>query len=200
MTKYLIIIIITLLGIIGVGGYYLSSISEKRDIAEANVKAYALKLDESGKETTALALTVSQLKYFNDSILEDLNATRNELKIKDKNLKALAAVSSHFSRTDTITMRDTLFKDPELHLDTLIADEWYKVNVGLRYPSEVIIRPEFKSSKHIVVSKRRETVNPPKKFFLFRLFQKKHDVIVVDVVEKNPYVSDENTRYVEIVK
>jgi hypothetical protein len=64
----------------------------------------------------------------------------------------------------------------------------------------VAVKPEFKSKKHIVVSSKKETVNPPKKFFLFRWFQKKMTVIHVDVVEKNPYVSEETSRYVEIMK
>ena len=200
MQKYLITIIIVLIVIIGIGWKQIELAEKKRNIAEANVKAYSLQAKESGKKTRALQLTVSQLQYFNDSILEDLDATRKELKIKDKNLKALAAVSSSFSKIDTIRINDTIFKSPNLYLDTLIGDDWYKVSLGLRYPSRIIIKPEFKSKKHIVVSTRRETVNPPKKFFLFRWFQKRQTVVVVDVMEKNPHVSDEMTRYVEIVK
>jgi hypothetical protein len=200
MQKYLITIIIVLIVIIGIGWKQIELAEKKRNIAEANVKAYSLQAEESGKKTRALQLTVNQLQYFNDSVLEDLDATRKELKIKDKNLKALAAVSSSFSKTDTIHINDTIFKSPTLYLDTLIGDDWYKVSLGLRYPSRIIIKPEFKSQKHIVVSTRRETVNPPKKFFLFRWFQRKQTVVVVDVMEKNPYVSDEMTRYVEIVK
>ena len=174
--------------------------NQKWSVAEANVKAYSLQAEESDKRTRALQLTVNQLQYFNDSVLEDLDATRKELKIKDKNLKALAAMSSSFSKTDTIHINDTIFKSPTLYLDTLIGDNWYKVSLGLRYPSRIIIKPEFKSQKHIVVSTRRETVNPPKKFFLFRWFQKRQTVVVIDVMEKNPHVSDEMTRYIEIVK
>ena len=64
----------------------------------------------------------------------------------------------------------------------------------------VAVKPEFKSEKHIIVSTKKETVNPPKKFFLFRWFQKKMKVLHVDVVEKNPYVDGETSRYVEIIK
>jgi hypothetical protein len=85
-------------------------------------------------------------------------------------------------------------------MDTLIGDEWYTLRLGLKYPSMIAVKPEFKSKKHIVVSSKKETVNPPKKFFLFRWFQKKMTVVHIDVVERNPYVSDETTRYVEIIK
>jgi hypothetical protein len=81
-----------------------------------------------------------------------------------------------------------------------MGDKWYQLSLGLEYPSMITVKPYFKSEKHIVVSSKKETVNPPKKFFLFRWFQKKHVIIHVDVIEKNPYVSDENSRYVEIMK
>jgi hypothetical protein len=131
----------------------------------------------------------------------ELNNTRKELKIKDKNLKALQAVASKFSKKDTIYIPgDTIFKEPSFALDTLVGDKWYSVRLGLQYPSMIAIQPEFKSEKHIVVSSKKETVNPPKKFFLFRWFQKKHRVLHIDVVEKNPYVDGETSRYVEIIK
>ena len=170
------------------------------EIAEGNVKAYCRMLSKSDRNNVALHLTIDQLEYFNDSVLQELNATRKELKVKDKNLKALQAVSSSFSRKDTITLRDTLFREPSLNMDTLMGDRWYSLRLGLKYPSMIVVQPEFKSEKHIVVSTKKETVNPPKKFFLFRWFQKKHTLIHVDVVEKNPYVENQSSRYIEIMK
>ena len=168
--------------------------------AEANVKAYANLANTAQGKNAALQLTVDQLDYFKDSVLQELNNTRKELKIKDKNLKALQAVSSSFTKKDTITLRDTLFKDPSIAIDTIIGDKWYNVRLGLKYPSMIAIKPYFKSEKYIVVSSKKETVNPPKKFFLLRWFQRKHYVIHIEVKEKNPYVENESSRYVEVIK
>ena len=202
MKKYLIIAILGLVAATGVMWKQLQDANEKWKTAEGNVKAYASLFDESKKKNAALQLTVDQLEYFQDSVLQELDATRKELKIKDKNLKALQQVKSSFSRTDTITITqvDTLFKEPSLAIDTVLGDEWYKLTLGLRYPSTITVKPYFKSEKHIIVSSKKETVNPPKKFFLLRWFQKKHLVLHIDVVEKNPYVNDETSRYVEIVR
>ena len=196
----LLVVAAVLLVISGILWGKLKSSDEKWKVAEANVKAYSNRFTEEGKKSTALQLTVNQFKYFNDSILEALDKTRMELKIKDKNLKALQAVSSTFSKTDTIYHTDTLFREPSLELDTLLGDRWYTLRLGLKYPSMVAVKPEFKSDKHIVVSSKKETVNPPKKFFLFRWFQKKHWVLHVDVVEHNPYVTGQNSEFVEILK
>ena len=175
--------------------------NDKWEKAEANVKSYSSLFDQSRKKSAALQLTCEQLNYFKDSVLEELNSTRKELKIKDKNLKALQAVSSKFSKKDTIYIPgDTIFKEPSFTLDTLVGDKWYSVRLGLQYPSMVAIQPEFKSEKHIIVSSKKETINPPSKFFLFRWFQRKHTVLEVNVKEKNPYVDDESSRYIEIIK
>ena len=133
-------------------------------------------------------------------MLQELNETRKQLNVKDKNLKAVQAVSSTFSRVDTILLKDTILRDPSINIDTVVCDEWYSVRLGLKYPSIIAVRPEFKSQKHIVVSTKRETVNPPKNWWILRIFQKKHTVLNVDVVEKNPYVSDESSKYIEIIK
>ncbi len=168
--------------------------------AVENVKAYSEQYSTSEKKNRAFKLTIDQMKYSSDSIFQKLDDVRKELKIKDSKLQSLQWVSSSFSRADTIILKDTLFKDPQVVVDTLVADEWYSVRVGLKYPSTVAVSPMFKSEKSIIVSTRRETVNPAKKFFLFRWFQKKQTVIKVDVVEKNPYVSNQDNRYIEIVR
>ncbi len=102
--------------------------------------------------------------------------------------------------TDTIIVKDTLFRDPTISIDTTLLNEWYSVNVNLQYPSKIIVAPSFKSKKYIIVSSRKETVNPPKKFFLLRWFQKKHTVLQVDVKENSPYITDGDSRYIEILK
>ena len=202
MNKYLILVIVVLLAGIGIEWKMLRDTTEKWEVSEANVKAYSNQLDASGKKNIALQLTVDQLEYFNDSVLKALDNTRKELKIKDKNLKALQAVKSGFTKRDTITITqvDTLFKEPSLNVDTLIGDEWYHIRLGLKYPSMIAVEPYFKSDKHIIVSSKKETVNPPKKFFLLKWFQRKHRVLHIDVVEKNPYVDSEESKYIEIIE
>lgn len=202
MKKYFILgaIILGLAAALAVSLYYNAGIKDRLDTANANIKAYDALLSSEKKQNVAHQLTIDQLNYFNDSILKDLNETRKELKIKDKNLKALQSVHSVFTRIDTLVLNDTIFNEPSFALDTLLGDDWYNIQLGLKYPSTIAVKPTFKSDKHIIVSVRKETVNPPKKFFLFRWFQRRHDVLRVDVVEKNPYVTEENSRYIEILK
>ena len=168
--------------------------------AIANVKSYDNLFNGSKNNDIAFLLTIDQLKYSNDSIFQELNEVRRELKIKDSKLKSLQYISSNFTKSDTIILKDTVFKDERINIDTLLSDEWYSINVGLRYPSSITVTPKFKSEKAVIVSAKKETVNPPKRFFLFRWFQKKHIVLHVNVIEKNPYIEDQDNRYVEIIK
>lgn len=176
------------------------NLEKQWETAMGNAKAYSDQCSTLQNSNRAFKLTIEQLESSTDSVFQELNAVRKELKIKDSKLRSMQYVSSTFARADTIVLKDTVFKDSAVKVDTVLSDEWYSVEVKLKYPSMVAVKPEFKSMKNIVVSVKRETVNPPKKFFLWRWFQKKHNVVRVDVVEKNPYVKDENNRYVEIVK
>lgn len=176
------------------------TLSNELDIAVNNQKAL---FDENKSLTdsrTELRLTVAQLSYYNDSILLKMNAARKELKIKDKQLKRLQYIHSRATRTDTIIYRDTIFNENVVKLDTIIQDDWYKLNLNLSYPNIITVNPTFVSEKYIVTSTKRETVNPPKKCAIARWFQKKHTVIKVDVVEKNPYIIDSVQRFIEIIK
>ena len=196
--------------IIGIGVILIASISillynnrelkKNLSIATANIKAYSDENSTLKNSARVFQLTAEQLSYYNDSIIEKMNRVRKELKIKDKDLKAMQYMLSDVSRIDTIEFRDTIFRESALHVDTLLGDEWYKIRIELKYPSTIITSPKFTSEKYVIVDYKKETINPPKKCWLLRLFQKKHKVVRVEVVEKNPYIENKQHRFIEIIK
>lgn len=200
MNKWLFGIIAGLAIALGASILSYKSLDKQYKLAIENVKAYDAQLSGLENSNRVFRLTMEQMKSMQDSTLRQMRDIQKELKIKDKNLQSVQYITSTAVRTDTITLRDTIFKDPELSLDTLVKDDWYKLQLSLKYPSTIAVSPEFKSEKYIVVSTKKETVNPPKKFFLFRWFQKKHTVVKVDVVERNPYIQRGQEKYVEIVR
>ena len=70
----------------------------------------------------------------------------------------------------------------------------------MKYPNYIKFTPKFKLESFLFVESKKETVNPPKKFFLFRWFQKRHTVLNVTVKENNPYVETDEQKFVEIIK
>ena len=129
-----------------------------------------------------------------------MNDVRKELKIKDKDLKQMQYLLSEATKKDTIVFGDTLFREPTLDIDTIIGDKWYSIRLGLKYPNLITTNPTLKREKYIIVNKKKETINPPKKFFLFRWFQRKHWVMEVNIKEKNPYIKEVNNKFVEIIE
>lgn len=204
MKKYFIVAcVIALIGLIGSLVHNIheaKAYEDKWKTAVANVKAYDELLSDSKNKSTAYELTIDQLNNVKDSTIRELNELKKKLKIKDKNLISAQNIKTVYSKADTIHFTDTIFKDKVLSADTIVGDEWYKAKVILKYPHTVIINPTFTSDKSIIVSTKKETVNPPKKLWILRLFQKKQTVLNVDVVEKNPYVQQESSRYIKIIK
>ena len=175
-------------------------LQDKLSVSISNEKAYADENDILKDKNRVFQFTIDQLEYYNDSLLTKMNDVRKELQIKDKDLKQMQYLLSEAQKKDTVIFRDTLFRDPLIKVDTLLGDKWYQMKLGLRYPSTIITEPKFISEKYIIVDYRKETIEPPKKCFLARWFQKKHKVVEVEVVEKNPYIVNKQQRFIEFVK
>ena len=202
--KYVRNIIAILMVSLSIGSYILYTknqrLQEELSVSVSNEKAFIAENSLLKNENRVFKFTVEQLNYYNDSILEKMNEVRKELGIKDKDLKQLQYLLSESQRRDSIVFRDTLFREPILNIDTIIGDKWYQMKLGLRYPSTIITDPKFVSEKYIMVDYRKETINPPKKCWLLRLFQKKHTILEVNVIEKNPYIENKNSKFIEVIK
>ena len=202
--KYIRIGIVILVSLLSISVYtlytYNQKLKEETATLISNQKAFIAENSSLKNENRVFKFTIEQLNYYNDSILQKMNNIRKELKIKDKNLKQLQYLLSVSTKKDTVLFTDTIFRDKSLALDTIIGDKWYNIRLGLKYPFYIYTEPTFTSEKYIIVNKKKETINPPKKFFLFRWFQRKHWVMEVHIKEKNPYIKETNNKFVEIIE
>lgn len=202
--KYIRIGIVILVSLLAISTYTLytnnQKLKEEISISMSNQKAFIAENSSLKEENRVFKFTVEQLNHYNDSILQKMNEVRKELKIKDRDLKQMQYLLSEAQKKDTIVFRDTIFRDPLVRVDTLLGDRWYQLKLGLRYPSTIITEPKFVSEKYVIVDYKKETINPPKKCAIARWFQKKHKVVEVEVVEKNPYIENKQQRFIEIVK
>lgn len=202
--KYIRIGVIVLTSLLAVSTYILynrnQDLKEEISVSMSNQKAFIAENSSLKEENRVFKFTVEQLNYYNDSILQKMNDVRKELSIKDKDLKQMQYLLSEATKKDTVLFTDTIFRDKSLALDTIIGDKWYNIRLGLKYPNLIYTEPTFTSEKYIIVNKKKETINPPKKFFLFRWFQRKHWVMEVNIKEKNPYIKEVNNKFVEIIE
>ena len=175
------------------------TLTAKYETSIENIKAYDSQLSGLNNSNKVFKLTIDQLNYFKDSILIKMDEVRKGLNIKDNKIKQMQYQLSHVEKSDSIILKDTVFVEP-FKLDTIIGDEWADTHLIMKYPNYIKFTPKFKLESFLFVESKKETVNPPKKFFLFRWFQKRHIVLNVTVKENNPYVETDEQKFVEIIK
>lgn len=174
-------------------------LKEDYNIAVGNEKILLQSNQDLNKNLGVLQLRVDQLGYFNDSLLHKMDSVRKELNIKDKQLQYMQGILAEAEKKDSIVfVRDTIFQ-PMVHVDTTLMSKWYTLNLKLDYPNSVVVNPKFVSEQYVIIHSNRETVDPPKKFFLCRWFQKRHRVVRVEIVEENPYIVHKNSKFVKIL-
>jgi len=176
------------------------SLKAKYEQVLSNQTGYIRDLAAAKNDIHMYQLTIDDLRYMNDSIGNKMLDLQNKLKLKDKQIQNLQYLASHFTRTDTVTLSDTIFIDEMLCVDTVIGDRWMSTRIHLEWPSIVAVEPSVTSEKTVAIYTTRETVQPPKKCWLARLFQKKHKVTKVYIDESNPYIDSQQNEFIEIVK
>lgn len=191
--------IILALSILGIVIYFQN---KQLDQLKTDIKIYQKNYSALENENSSLKeknytfqFTIDQLNHSKDSLLLEMNKVRKALKIKDKELKEMAYLASNVSKTDTIVIDKEIFKT-EVHLDTLIKDDWHSLNVSIHSPSTLIVKPEFKSEKYIITYLRKEIINPSR-CKIFNLFKRKESILEVEVVENNPYIINTKEKFIK---
>lgn len=162
-------------------------------------KAYATNLSKSNADKQVFQMTTDMLKVSNDSLIQKITEVSNKAGIKTSKLQQAQYIKKEIVKTDSIVLHDTIF-NKRVNIDTVIGNKWVNTRLILKYPDSIKITSKVTLESYTFIYSKRETVNPPKKFFLFRLFQKKHIVLNIKVVENNPYVENKEQRFIEIIK
>lgn len=205
MDKYIKIakLILILIGC-GVVIYFITNYNNMKDrceVLERNQKALIEQYNDIDAENYELIFTVEEYQYYNDSLLNRLKETQVELDIKDDEILYLESLNTDFRHTDTIHVNevDTIFVRG-VSVDTIFGDEYITNNLKLDYPNRVELTTTIYSKKDVFITQERETINPPKKCWIGRLFQKKHDVVKVHIKEHNPWVINSDEMFIKILE
>ena len=151
---------------------------------------------DSDNERTVFRMRISDLEVTGDSLICVLDSMRRQIGIRDKRLREMHHRVTYVERTDTIYLSDSIFISG---LDTTINDGWVSTHLKIDVPNKITHSVSVRNQTDLFVTTKRETVNPPRKFFLFRLFQRKHTVVTVVAKEGNPWCQTAESRHVEIV-
>lgn len=173
----------------------LSALAGERDDYAANMKAYSSALDDATAGERVLRLRVEELAASGDAQLRAMDSLRREVGVRDRRLRSMHRRVTVVGRADTVLVPDTVVA---ARLDTVVDDGWVRTSVSLA-PGRVAVSSLVRNETTLIVSSRRETVRPPRRFPLFRLFQRRHTVVTVKAVEANPWCETREARSVEIV-
>lgn len=195
----IIIIIALLVGIIALQSIRLDKQTKKYDIAIQNNKAYESQIDVIQEENKVFQFTIEQLETLNDKSIKELDSMRNELNIKDRAIQQMSKIKQNIYIIDSIVIHDTIFDNPDFILDTCIGDKWYQNCLHMQYPNQISSQIDINTDLSCFIHTSRETIKPPCKTWLGRLFQRKHTVINVTVKENNPYAKINESKFIKIL-
>lgn len=200
---YLIGILIAILAGLGIAiniqSNKIKQLNSELLVSVANNKAYEAERDSLRSKTYQFQFTIDQLNQSKDSLIQRMNTIRKQLNVKDKQLLELQHIASTTQKSDSIIVHDTLFVKNAV-LDTLIGDDWSQISIHAEYPNILQTEYMFKNSTNVFVYNNRVTVGPPKKCWLLRLFQKKQDVVEINVVQENPYCVNKEEKFIKIIE
>ena len=177
----------------------INKLNKKYDSAMINTKTLMYENINEKNKSKVYEFTIEQLKYFNDSINLKIDSVIRDNNIKTKKIQQLQYQKTIISTKDTILAKDTIFIK-SLKIDTTLIKKGYTLDLKLEYPNKIITHPTFENEQYAIFTINKETIDPPKKFFLLRLFQKKHTIINVDIYNTNEYVDVKEKRFIKTIK
>lgn len=196
--KYVILLILINMSIISLFIIHIDKLKQDIIYYDNNIKALNSEKDSLSNNILAYKLSIEELEIYNDSIINDLNIARKELKIKDKQLLQMQSIKTETTIKDSIVVKDTIFKKDFIKIDTTLSNEWYTLNFKLEYPSSIKVEAFYKSDLNVFAYSKKEILGVPKKCFIGRLFQKKYNVIRVEVHDKNPHSIIKESKFIII--
>lgn len=204
MKKWIYIIFSILLSLFIL--YFINTIKNNKklrgeiDIYNQNIETLLHTRDTLEISNRALLINTDLLNDSNDSLIRELNKIRKDIKIKEKEIESLHKINLIGNKKDSLIVKDTIFRDKLINIDTTIRDKWSAVNIKLEYPSTIKVDMTMMSDLSIFTYNRKEPIKKPKKTKLGRFFQKKRKVLEVEVVENNPNIVIKQNKFIKIIK
>ncbi len=134
--------------------------------------------------------TIEQFKFSQDSITRKMlsEIKKNGIKIND------VQQAGYISTTvDTILQSKTvvLLPDTTIDLSTPHLDNIIRIKQGV-----LTSKVKLENEQYLIWQGNRQTIHPPKKFFLTRWLQRRHTVTEVEVINSNPLIKTKQQRFI----
>lgn len=172
----------------------LSKLDNELGISKSNVEYYQNALSNSKEQNRVLQLNINDFKSSNDSLINELNKTKDQLKIKDSSLKAVAGISTVFR--DTIT--DTISVDRDFYVE-LKSNELTTIKIK-RKEGQITCIPEIFNHQDLFIIEEKVYRNKYKNWFqrLVHFDFKKDNIQNYKIINSNNCIQVLDTRIIKI--
>lgn len=199
-------LVLGILFLLVIGYTYFQNITLKATIdkleqSRNNEKAYSAGIDvwrdkynQEHTRTIVFEESLKSLRYSNDSITKKI---MKQLELQGVKLKKLDQLVYQEVKIDTSLAK--VINIPTMPDTTIDLSNQYITNIIKLSPTMVTSKVELDNELYGNFIKRKETINTPNKFFLFRLFQRKHVVIEGDFYNTNPLIKTKSQKIIQIV-
>lgn len=195
--KTFIVIVMTSLAIV-CGGLFkkVNVLNKELDYAKNNIEQYQSLLNKSNSENRVLMMSIDDFKTTNDSLIAEVNKTKDSLKVKDKELR--------LAMTNTTLIRDTI-------VNTITRDRDFSVELKpnalttikiQRKDTTITCIPEIYNNQDLFVIEKKVWRNKRKNGFqrFIHFDFKKVKINKYIIVNSNPLMKNLETRVIKITK
>lgn len=162
-----------------------------------NIRAYEEIASNAQDNSRVLQLTIDELNHSKDSLIQQVNKVKKELKIKDKNLTDASVINTEINDSVKTVIKEKLIDfNEELKLNDLTTI------IVSRKDSILTAKIDIKNQQIIFVEDKKEY----KRFYknwLLRFFHfdfKKVRIKNYQIVNSNPLIKVTDTRIIELPK
>ena len=162
-----------------------------------NIRAYEEIASNAQDNSRVLQLTIDELNHSKDSLIQQVNKVKKELKIKDKNLTDASVINTQINDSVKTVIKEKLIDfNEELKLNDLTTI------IVSRKDSILTAKIDIKNQQIIFVEDKKEY----KRFYknwLLRFFHfdfKKVRIKNYQIVSSNPLIKVTDTRIIELPK
>lgn len=174
----------------------LTAAEAERDRAAGLCESYSSELSGARGEARVFRVRAEELAASRDTLMARIDSLRRSAGVRLRDLRSAHWRETVVERVDTLWMADSIFV---ADMDTVVDDGWTRAELSFRAPRSVTVGVSVRNETALLVKARREIVGRPRRFPLFRLFQKRRTVVEVEALEGNPRCVERARRHVEII-
>lgn len=162
-----------------------------------NIRAYEEIASNAQDNSRVLQLTIDELNHSKDSLIQQVNKVKKELKIKDKNLTDASVINTQINDSVKTVIKEKLIDfNEELKLNDLTTI------IVSRKDSILTAKIDLKNQQTILIYKKKQYKNFYKNSWVrfWHFDWKKIETKEYQIVNTNPLIKVTGTRIVEVPK